>query len=404
MDPQTNFHVLTISCHDTVGIVAAVSGFLSSRNIFITESAHYGDPETNRFFMRTVFRATAEPAELDELKQAFAAIGEKFGMNWEISDTSKKPRVLILVSKFDHCLNDLLYRYRIGALPIEIPAVVSNHPDLQRVVEWHGIPYHHLPVTKETKAAQEAKNPGNGRAAEYRSGRPRPLHAGALRRHVQGAGLEDDQHPPQLPAELQGRQALPSGPCARREDHRRHRPLRHQRPRRGADHRAGGGARRSHADRRGFRRHRARHRKCRAVARGEISRRAAHHSPMAPRPWCFASERQHHRRQALRGKPSQGHRRTRRHPDGANRTRARPRRGSRRRRSRQRGLCELEGEADRRGRHALDRGTPAGRHGRDDSSGADRRTEPRRQRRWRAGAIAAARADRRGAGSRRDCA
>jgi formyltetrahydrofolate deformylase len=157
MDPQTKFHVLTISCYDTVGIVAAVSGFLSGRNIFITESAHYGDPETNRFFMRTVFRATAEPAELNELKQAFAAIGEKFGMNWEISDTSKKPRVLILVSKFDHCLNDLLYRYRIGALPIEIPAVVSNHPDLQRVVEWHGIPYHHLPVTKETKAAQERK-------------------------------------------------------------------------------------------------------------------------------------------------------------------------------------------------------------------------------------------------------
>jgi formyltetrahydrofolate deformylase len=74
-----------------------------------------------------------------------------------MDDALKKSRVLILVSKFDHCLNDLLYRYRIGALPIEIPAVVSNHPDLQRVVEWHGIPYYHLPVTKETKAAQEAK-------------------------------------------------------------------------------------------------------------------------------------------------------------------------------------------------------------------------------------------------------
>ncbi len=78
-------------------------------------------------------------------------------MNWQIHDAGVKPRILILVSKFDHCLNDLLYRYRTGALPVEIPAVVSNHPDLQRVVEWHGIPYHHLPVTKETKAQQEDK-------------------------------------------------------------------------------------------------------------------------------------------------------------------------------------------------------------------------------------------------------
>ncbi|MCI4679023.1 formyltetrahydrofolate deformylase [Rhodoblastus acidophilus] len=157
MDPQVKSYVLTISCQDAVGIVAAVAGFLSGRNLFITESAHYGDPETNRFFMRTVFRGPADVAALAELKNAFAAIGEDFGMTWRMDDALKKSRVLILVSKFDHCLNDLLYRYRIGALPIEIPAVVSNHPDLQRVVEWHGIPYYHLPVTKETKAAQEAK-------------------------------------------------------------------------------------------------------------------------------------------------------------------------------------------------------------------------------------------------------
>jgi len=156
MDPQAKTYILTISCQDAVGIVAAVSGFLSGRMLFITESAHYGDPETNRFFMRTVFQGPADAAAADELKSAFAAIGETFGMSWRIDDSAKKPRVLILVSKFDHCLNDLLYRYRIGALPVEIPAVVSNHPDLQRVVEWHGIPYHHLPVTKETKAAQEA--------------------------------------------------------------------------------------------------------------------------------------------------------------------------------------------------------------------------------------------------------
>ncbi len=157
MDPQTKVYVLTISCRDAVGIVAGVAGLLSGRGLFITESAHYGDPGTNRFFMRTVFRGPADAAAFGELKDAFAAIGEEFGMVWDIVDAAKKPRVLILVSKFDHCLNDLLYRYRTGALQIDIPGVISNHPDLQRVVEWHGIPYYCLPVSKETRPQQEAK-------------------------------------------------------------------------------------------------------------------------------------------------------------------------------------------------------------------------------------------------------
>jgi len=153
----TKTYVLTIACADTVGIVAAVSGFLSGHGLFITESAHFGDTETDRFFMRTVFKVAPGQPSLVELEKAFAEIADRFAMDWKIWDTAVKPRVLILVSKFDHCLNDLLYRYRTGTLPIEIPAVVSNHPDLQRVVEWHGIPYHHLPVTKETKAEQEGK-------------------------------------------------------------------------------------------------------------------------------------------------------------------------------------------------------------------------------------------------------
>jgi formyltetrahydrofolate deformylase len=157
MTAAAKTYVLTISCADAVGIVAAVSGFLSGQDLFITESAHYGDTETGRFFMRTVFVAKPGQIAFDDLKRDFAAVAERFGMNWRIHDAGVKPRILILVSKFDHCLNDLLYRYRTGALPVEIPAVVSNHPDLQRVVEWHGIPYHHLPVTKETKAQQEAK-------------------------------------------------------------------------------------------------------------------------------------------------------------------------------------------------------------------------------------------------------
>lgn len=155
MHTATGPYILTISCPDTTGIVAAVSGFLADRGLFITESSHFGDVQTGRFFMRTVFRPGTET--LEELRQSFGSVGEKFAMDWQIHDATVKPRLLLLVSKFDHCLNDLLYRYRTGTLPVEIPAVISNHPDLQRVVEWHGIPYHHLAVTKETKAEQEAK-------------------------------------------------------------------------------------------------------------------------------------------------------------------------------------------------------------------------------------------------------
>jgi len=147
--------ILTISCPDTVGIVAAVSGFLASRGLFITESAHYGDTLTGRFFMRTVF--LDDPAGLPKLRAEFAEVGRRFDMDWRIADPGIKPRLLLMVSKFDHCLNDLLYRYRTGTLAVEIPAVVSNHPDLQRIVEWHGIPFHHLPVTKETRREQEGR-------------------------------------------------------------------------------------------------------------------------------------------------------------------------------------------------------------------------------------------------------
>ena len=107
--------------------------------------------------MRTVFRLDQSRVTIADFKAGFSELGERFGMTWAIHDAERKARVLILVSKFDHCLNDLLYRYRTGALPIDIPAVISNHPDLERLVEWHGIPYHHLPVTKETKAEQEGR-------------------------------------------------------------------------------------------------------------------------------------------------------------------------------------------------------------------------------------------------------
>jgi len=151
-------YVLTITCPDAVGIVAAVSGFLAENEAFITESAHFGDAATGRFFMRTVFRAGGVRfPDIEKLKAGFALIGDRFAMNWAIHDANRRQRVIIAVSRFGHCLNDLLHQWRTGQLNIDIPAVVSNHEDMRALVEWHGIPYYYLPVTKETKAEQEAK-------------------------------------------------------------------------------------------------------------------------------------------------------------------------------------------------------------------------------------------------------
>lgn len=155
---MTTTYILTLSCQDTRGIVASVTGFLSNHDGFIIESTQFGDPSTGRFFMRVQFSPGERTAELNELKKQFAAdVADRFAMEWELNDTVKKARVLILVSKQLHCLNDLLHRYRTGQLAMEIPAVISNHPDARGIVEWHGIPFHHLPIENGDKAAQEAK-------------------------------------------------------------------------------------------------------------------------------------------------------------------------------------------------------------------------------------------------------
>jgi formyltetrahydrofolate deformylase len=148
--------ILTASCSDTTGIVAAVAGFLAAKGLFITESSHFGDPATGRFFMRTVFDVSALPS-LARLREDFAAVAQGFGMDWQIFDARKRARLLVLVSRFDHCLNDLLYRYRTGSLAVDIPAIVSNHADLAPLAEWHGVPFHHLPVDAATRAMQEER-------------------------------------------------------------------------------------------------------------------------------------------------------------------------------------------------------------------------------------------------------
>ena len=151
-------YILTLSCADVRGIVAAVTGFLTREDGFIIESTQFGDPSTEQFFMRVQFAAGPKTPSYGELRQKFKAeVADSFGMAWEIADAARKARVVVLVSKQLHCLNDLLHRYRTGSLPMEIPAVISNHNDARGIVEWHGIPFHHLPIESGDKAAQEAR-------------------------------------------------------------------------------------------------------------------------------------------------------------------------------------------------------------------------------------------------------
>lgn len=148
--------ILTLSCADRTGIVAAVANFLVSRHCNIVDSAQFGDEANKLFFMRVCF-APEVALSMEEIRTAFAPIAAHFAMQWQISDASVKHRVLLLVSKFGHCLNDLLYRHHIGALPIEIPAIVSNHRDFAHLAASHSIPYHYLPVTRDSKQAQEQR-------------------------------------------------------------------------------------------------------------------------------------------------------------------------------------------------------------------------------------------------------
>ncbi|OPG08230.1 formyltetrahydrofolate deformylase [Microbispora sp. GKU 823] len=147
-------YVLTLSCPDRPGVVAAVSGLLAGKGCNIIESQQFGDPVEERFFMRVQF---SSGCTADELRAAFASLAPEFAMEFQLFDLAVRTRALVLVSRFDHCLNDLLYRVRSGLLPIEIVGVASNHPDLRPLTQSYGVDYHHLPVTAETKPRQEAE-------------------------------------------------------------------------------------------------------------------------------------------------------------------------------------------------------------------------------------------------------
>ena len=150
------FH-LTLSCPDTLGIVHAVAAFLHDSGCNILDSAQFGDPDTKNFFMRVHFAALDGRAALPALKKDFGAVATRFSMEWQFHDAKERPRIVILVSKFDHCLHDLLYRWRNGELQCDLAAVISNHRECYRLAASYDVPFHHLAISDRTRAAQEAK-------------------------------------------------------------------------------------------------------------------------------------------------------------------------------------------------------------------------------------------------------
>ncbi|MBD3846938.1 formyltetrahydrofolate deformylase [Bosea sp. SSUT16] len=153
---QKPARILTLSCEDRPGIVHAVSGVLYRHGCNILESAQFSDPRDARFFMRVAF-AAGDRFDEGTFKREFDGIAGTFRMDWDAIDAAAPARILLMVSRFGHCLNDLLFRQATGNLNIEIPAIVSNHRDFEALAKSYGIPFHYLPVTPATKAEQEAR-------------------------------------------------------------------------------------------------------------------------------------------------------------------------------------------------------------------------------------------------------
>lgn len=152
---STQGFILKIACPDRPGIVHAVSHFLFAETANILDSAQFSDTFTNRFFMRVHFAQTTQALNLQQLKSSFAAVGQQFQMDWELFDAASKPKVLIMVSKLGHCLNDLLFRTHSGYLPIEIAGIVSNHQDFEGLAKTYNIPFHHMPLSSATDARKD---------------------------------------------------------------------------------------------------------------------------------------------------------------------------------------------------------------------------------------------------------
>ncbi|HUX72552.1 MAG TPA: formyltetrahydrofolate deformylase [Steroidobacteraceae bacterium] len=150
-------YILTATCASRMGTTAAITGFIAAHRLYIMEMQQFDDVLTKRFFVRVTFCAVAgERFDIDRLRADFATPANAEQMQWAIHDGAQRSRVMILVSKLDHCLEDLLYRHRIGELPMDVAAIVSNHEEMRPIAERHRIPYHYMPVTPASKSSQEA--------------------------------------------------------------------------------------------------------------------------------------------------------------------------------------------------------------------------------------------------------
>jgi len=149
-------HILTLSCPDRTGIVYRVTGLLYESGCNILDAQQFGDEESGRFFLRVHFDVPG-PAEIEVLREGFESLAEVFGMDWHIHDASRKARLMVLVSRQGHCLNDLLFRVHSRQLPVEIACIVSNHEDFAPLAQSYGVAFHHLPVAAANRAEQEAR-------------------------------------------------------------------------------------------------------------------------------------------------------------------------------------------------------------------------------------------------------
>ena len=154
---RNRFYTLTASCPDQVGIIARVTGFIAEHKGWILESSFHADDLDGRYFMRIEVRADSLPIQLAEFRSRFQPLADELKMNWRINDSAVKKRVVILVSKQEHCLYDLLARWQSKELDVEIASVISNHDTFRGFVDWHGIPFHHVPVPADNKVAAHAE-------------------------------------------------------------------------------------------------------------------------------------------------------------------------------------------------------------------------------------------------------
>ena len=150
-------YVLTLSCPDKPGIVYAVASFLVQHSANILASQQYGESPDGRFFMRVHFSVPPHGVQPAGLERGFSWVAEAFGMSWQLHDAAERARTLIMVSRLGHCLNDLLFRWKTGSLPVDMVGVVSNHDDFAELAASYRLPFHHIPVTPQTRAAAGAQ-------------------------------------------------------------------------------------------------------------------------------------------------------------------------------------------------------------------------------------------------------